>query len=1523
MTPDGKFDLDEVKASRTFTYTVTDGAGVTSTATVRVTINGQDDDPLAVADSATVSEDGPAQTINLTDNDTDADENDVLSIASVDTTDTQGSVTINEDGVSVDYDPNGAFESLAEGDMALDTFTYEVTDGDGLTSTETVTVTITGVNDDPNAVADSGEADEDGPSVTINLVANDTDVDTGDVLSIASLDLTGTLGAVTIDAGNESVTYDATGAFESLSEGETAEDTFSYTVTDSNGGTATQTVTVTITGRNDAPVVTAITEGPVSEDDGVQVIDLLDGQTDIDANDTLSVQNITVSDDTMAMVAFTDNGDGTIGIDADQYDSLNVGESRTVTVNYEVFDGTVAVANTATLVIEGRNDAPVVDAEMSDLAVSGDEDTTITGTVVATDPDATGTLSYSVAGMDGPANGSVLIDAVSGEYAYTPDDDFNGSDSFTVTITDDQNVSVTQVINVTVDPVNDASEIDVGAQVTAEHTEAVDALAPVPTLVAGDVTVSDVDGLDYDGGVFTASVVTGDLTDLLDLNQGGIVSISGTDVSVDGTVIGTISGQGSSTLSVTFNSSALAADVQAVISELTYATTDDTPVASRDITLDLSDGDGASAVQQTVSVDITASNDSPLANDDAFGVNEGAFSSTVNVLTRAPADSDPDGDTLSVTQISDLQDGDAASGGSAAVGASAGVITTDLGAEVTLQDDGQLFYNLSGTGAFNALAAGETAVDSFTYTVSDGNGGTDTATVSVTITGVNDAIVAKNDSIVTTEDDADTETGNILDNDVDVDTNDTRSIVNVFNSATATAIATAGGFQITTVDGIVIQLASDGSYTMTAPDDLASGEVATASFLYTVQDGGSAQSTATVTVEVTGNNDAPVVDAGNSDLAASGDEDTAITGTILATDADAGAVLTYSVEEGDGTANGSVSIDAVTGEYTYTPDADFNGSDSFTVTITDDQNVSVTQVVSLTVGPVNDAPEVDGPVDLGSSDEDVSLVITEAQLLATASDVDGDDLSVSGVTVSAGTVVDNMDGTWTFTPAADDDTEVTFTFAVSDGTDSTAAMATLDLLPVNDPAVVGGDISGSVTENANTPFNGVLTVTDVDGDDTSFVVSSVSTTYGAFMLDAGGAWSYTLDEGANAVERLVDGQVITETFEVFTQGGVQQQVTVTINGTTDLATPGNDTLVGTGGADFIEGLAGDDDLNGLGGDDTLDGGDGNDTLNGSVGADSLIGGSGNDNIDGADGDDFIDGGDGNDVLFGGDGDDELVGGDGDDRIRGDAGNDTLSGGAGSDDLRTGGGNSVADGGLDNDTVIGGTGMDTLRGGDGDDLIKSASGNDSINGDGGDDIIRAGADNDIAHGDDGNDLILGQGGDDELMGGAGQDRLLGGSGNDTLDGGSGDDTLSGGGGNDELDGGEGDDRLYGDVGDDILFNSAGQDRFEGGSGADTFVFDDHTVMGTGAAGRDLIFDFEDGIDVIDVSQMDADPSTAGIVDTFTFVGASGFTGTAGEIQISSVGSHTALDFDFDGDAVADGTILLRDFTGTITEDDFLF
>jgi Ca2+-binding RTX toxin-like protein len=270
---------------------------------------------------------------------------------------------------------------------------------------------------------------------------------------------------------------------------------------------------------------------------------------------------------------------------------------------------------------------------------------------------------------------------------------------------------------------------------------------------------------------------------------------------------------------------------------------------------------------------------------------------------------------------------------------------------------------------------------------------------------------------------------------------------------------------------------------------------------------------------------------------------------------------------------------------------------------------------------------------------------------------------------------------------------------------------------------------------------------------------------------------------------------------------------------------GRDILRGEGGADVLLGLGGNDDLQGGDGDDTLDGGDGDDNLYGELGNDALFGGSGIDHLAGGAGNDTLHGGSDDDTLFGAAGLDVLDGGDGADMLYGGADNDTLSGGAGADRL---------DGGYGEDLLIGGAGADRFLGGEGVDTVSYASAGAGVTVD-----LTAGTGSaGDALGDvfeDTPEILIGSAFGDQLTGTSQRDRIYGGDGNDTIIGGEGDDDLFG---------GNGDDRIFAQGGGDKLDGGLGHDELHGGLGSDTYLM-------TESSGADDIYEFDPNGTDIDV------------------------------------------------------------------------
>jgi VCBS repeat-containing protein len=289
---------------------------------------------------------------------------------------------------------------------------------------------------------------------------------------------------------------------------------------------------------------------------------------------------------------------------------------------------------------------------------------------------------------------------------------------------------------------------------------------------------------------------------------------------------------------------------------------------------------------------VTPVNDAPVAIDDAYATNE-----DVVLNVAAPGvlgnDTDADGDTLS--------------------------------AELMLPPSGTLTLNASG-GFTYVPVADFNGSDSFTYRVSDDNGGMDTATVTITVTAVNDAPVAADDAYATNEDTfLIVAAPGVLGNDADVEGDPVTAVLD------------------TDVSNGSLTLNSDGSFDYTPDVDFNGAD----SFTYLANDGTADSNVATVTITVNAVNDAPVA----VDDAYTTPFETALNVAapgVLGNDTDAdGDTLT--VVPGVGASNGFVTLNA-DGSFTYSPNAGFSGDDSFTYTAYDGTAVSNLATVTVTVG---------------------------------------------------------------------------------------------------------------------------------------------------------------------------------------------------------------------------------------------------------------------------------------------------------------------------------------------------------------------------------------------------------------------------------------------------------------------------------------------------------------------------------------------------------------------------------------------
>ncbi|MGD1928409.1 MAG: cadherin-like domain-containing protein [Leptolyngbyaceae cyanobacterium] len=464
------FKQDDTSTEPSFTITVTDPDGGETSAEAIVTFTSVNDTPTANDDSGegfTTNEDTAFTTPDLTLNDTD-EEGTPLTVSQVNggvaTLTSGATVTIN--GNSINYDPNGQFEDLAVGETKTDTFTYTLSDNDPMgaeTDTATVTIVIEGANDAPTAVADTGATNENTTTV-IDVLANDSDPDTNDTLTILSVDTTGVLGQVTNNG--TTLTYNPTTAPGSLEQGEIRTEVFTYVVSDGNGGTASNSVTVTVTGVNDGPIaVDDAGEGFATDDNQsltTAVLTLNDSDPDDDLLTVTKINGTAIASGGMATLP--SNGQVTLNANnsvtytpSPTFKALSVGQSTTDTFTYTIDDGKGGTDDaTVTIVINGANEAPVATDDITGFTTT--EGTEITLNVLGNDTDDDGD-SLVIQSVDTTGlTGQVINNG--GDLTYIPALVLKGGETveetFTYTVSDGNGGTDTADVKVTVTGVNDA-----------------------------------------------------------------------------------------------------------------------------------------------------------------------------------------------------------------------------------------------------------------------------------------------------------------------------------------------------------------------------------------------------------------------------------------------------------------------------------------------------------------------------------------------------------------------------------------------------------------------------------------------------------------------------------------------------------------------------------------------------------------------------------------------------------------------------------------------------------------------------------------------------------------------------------------------------------------------------------------------------------------------------------------------------------------------------------------------------------
>ncbi len=572
--------------------------------------------------------------------------------------------------------------------------------------------------------------------------------------------------------------------------------------------------------------------------------------------------------------------------------------------------------------------------------------------------------------------------------------------------------------------------------------------------------------------------------------------------------------------------------------------------------------------------------------------------------------------------------------------------------------------------------------------------------------------------------------------------------------------------------------------------------------------------------------------------------------------------------------NGTVA--ATTTGWTLTPNANYNGLVTLNYSVTDG-TASIVATKTLTLNAVNDAPTGSPTAVLANGTEDVAYTLANTTLLQGFSDVEGNTLSVTGLTATNSTITATTTG-WTFTPNANYNGLVTLSYRVTDGAASLAVTKNMTLNAVND-APTGAVAISDTTPEQNQILTASNTLADVDGLGTvtytwktgtavlgtgsSYTVtaaevgktiavtasytdaagnaesiSSAATsavTPPAVVTPAGvnivGSDFFTNEQGDTAVFKVslnsaplrdvtlnfissdTTEGVLSQSSFTFTAANWATAQTLTVTGQNDTLVDGDIAYTISATASTLDVIYKSITVNNL----TLTN---QDTV--VVPVENIIGTNGIDQLQGSAaptymlgqaGDDDLSGGAGNDTLYGSYGNDVMFGEDGNDQLWGEQDADYMEGGAG------------------NDTLDGGTGIDTLIGGAGNDTYYL--GYDAV-----DVIDDKGLTTDV------DTVIMPYQLTSYTLPTDIENGTIDGTGASDLTGNGGDNTLKGNSGNNQLIGAVGRDMLFAGGGDDVVIGGDGNDTLEGGLGIDVFRFDSALT-----SGFDTINDFTPADDTI--------------------------------------------------------------------------
>lgn len=468
---------------------------------------------------------------------------------------------------------------------------------------------------------------------------------------------------------------------------------------------------------------------------------------------------------------------------------------------------------------------------------------------------------------------------------------------------------------------------------------------------------------------------------------------------------------------------------------------------------------------------------------------------------------------------------------------------------LTVGSDGSFQFDPANP-AYQHLAAGDTITTTAVYQVGDLAGNVSSNTVTITLTGTNDAPVVAAQTASAIE-------------------GGTRVVVDALTDATD-----VDDHAMLTVVDVPTDLPPGVSYNDAQHrfeldpgnaeyDSLAQGSSVTFSVSYGVSDG-TATTPATLTFTVTGSNDAPIVTATADTTIESGGQPVSIDALVNTSDVDAGSAL--SVVNIPETLPAGVSYDVSNHSFVIDPAAysSLQNGDSTTVTVaygvSDGVDVTPVSAVFTVVGTATPAAPIITVTSASGTEETTAVSGT----LSTNGISSGFEPQ-SGIEGSYGNFSIDANGTWTYTLAPADQSlaggqHATESFSVVSADGSSSSQVTVNILGINDKPTITGSQTNSGSEDQS--ITGTLTISDADRGQSLFVAESIVGSYGDFTVDAQGNWKFEPNDAAQALN-LTD-EARSETFTVTSlDGTAQQNVVVTITGANDA--PVISTTSGTSG----------------------------------------------------------------------------------------------------------------------------------------------------------------------------------------------------------------------------------------------------------------------------------------------------------------------------------------------------------------------